>query len=43
MILVAVFQELCRIFLLFVDTLFKAGLAFMGILLLMAIIYEAMR
>ena len=43
MILVAVFQALCRIFPLIVDTLFKAGLTFMGIMLLWAIINEVMR
>ena len=36
-----VFVEICRIFLLFVETIFKAGLALMGSVLLWAIICEA--
>lgn len=37
----SVFVEICRIYLLFVETIFKAVLAFIGSVLLLAIICEA--
>lgn len=37
MILLAVFQAFCRFFLFFVKILFTAGLAFVGVLLLLAL------
>lgn len=40
MILIEVFQTLCRIFLLFVETIFKVGLVFIESVLLWAIICE---
>ena len=38
-----VFVEICRIFLLFVNTLFKVGIVFAESVLIIAIIREAMR
>lgn len=43
MILIALLQALCGIFLLFVKTIFTVGLALVGIVLLMAIICEVMK
>ena len=43
MILIAVLQALCGIFLLFIKTIFTVGLAFVGIVLLIAIICEVMK
>lgn len=43
MILIAVLQALCGIFLLFIKVLFTAGIAFAVIVLLLAIICEVMR
>ena len=39
----SVFVEICRIFLLFVNNLFKVGIVFAEIVLIIAIIREAMR